>query len=165
VAVWLALAALAVAGSGCRGESEPAALQAHRALAERVSRVMDDLQKRRTAIQAESDVGEAFAGLRVNQEPPAPMPVPVVEVAEDPAGDPAGDASPEAPPPPPIFRLQGIVWHPTAPLAIVNKRTVGVGESVDGGRVERITRDGAVLVGPGGETLELRLYEPAPQQP
>ncbi len=158
----LALAVLAVVGAGCRGESEPAALQTHRAVAERVSRAMDDLQKRRTAIQVESDLGEALAGLRVNQEPPAPAPVPIEEVVEAPAGDPAASS---APPPPPVFRLQGIVWHPRSPLAIVNKRTVGVGESVDGCRVERITRDAAVLVGPGGETMELRLYEPVPQQP
>lgn len=127
---------------------------------------MDDLQKRRASLEPESDIRETLAGLNVNKEPPAPAPDPVVAaVDDDPVADPA-EAMPEAgPPAPPVFRLQGIVWHPTAPLAIVNKRTVGVGESVDGHRVERITREGAVLAGPDGELLELRLYEPGSQQP
>jgi hypothetical protein len=165
--VLAALAFLSFAGSGCRDAAESEGLQAHRAVADRVARAMDDLQKRRASLEPESDIRETLASLNVHKEPPPPAPEPVIDaVAEDPAGDPDGammtDAGPAAPP---VFRLQGIVWHPTAPLAIVNKHTVGVGESVDGRRVERITREGAVLAGPDGDLLELRLYEPGPKQP
>ena len=163
-AVCLAMAVVSLAGPGCRGKTETSSLQAHRAVADRVAGVMDELQKRRTAIQPESDIGEVLAGLRVNQQPPEPAPEPVAEAPVDPA-----EASPDAPAAEPapasVFRLQGIVWSAKAPLAIINKRTVGVGESVDGRRVERITRDGATIVGPDGEKLELRLYEPTPSQP
>lgn len=164
LAVGLAAAALGAAASGCRddvGGSE--ALQAHRALAERVSGVMDELQKRRSTMQEESDISDVLAGLRVNQQPPAPAPDPVEPAAT--ADDPATAVGPAPEPPKPAFKLQGVAWNPLTPLAIVNKRTVGVGETVDGFRVDRITADGVVLVGPDGEPMELRLYEPAPKQP
>lgn len=163
--VLAALAFLSVAGSGCRDAAESEGLQAHRAVADRVARAMDDLQKRRAALEAEADIRETLASLNVNKEPPAPAPEPVVESEADPAADPDEAMTEAGPSAPAVFRLQGIVWHPTAPLAIVNKHTVGVGESVDGRRVESITREGAVLAGPDGDLLELRLYEPGSKQP
>lgn len=126
---------------------------------------MDDLQKRRASLEAGADIQDAVAGLNVMKEPPAPAPEPVVAPEADPAADPADPAADAPAPAPSVFRLQGIAWHPTAPLAIVNKRTVGVGDTVDGRRVESVTREGVVLVGPDGDRLELRLYEPGSQQP
>ncbi|MBU4460840.1 MAG: hypothetical protein KJ579_09760 [Verrucomicrobia bacterium] len=155
---------LVVAACGCRdGGGGAEALQAQRALAERVSGVIDELQKRRSTMQAESDIADVLGGLRINQAPPAPAPDPV-EPAET-ADDPAMTAGTLPEPPKPTYKLQGIAWHPQRPLAIVNKRTVGIGETVDGCRVDRITADGVVLVGPDGEPMELRLYEPSPKQP
>lgn len=164
VAAGVVVAALGVAAPGCREAGGGAdALQAQRTLAERVSGVMDELQKRRSTMQAESDISDVLAGLRINQAPPAPAPDPVGPAAT--ADDPAMPAETLPDPPKPTFKLQGIAWHPQRPLAIVNKRTVGIGETVDGCRVDRITADGVVLVGPDGESMELHLYEPVPKQP
>jgi hypothetical protein len=55
------------------------------------------------------------------------------------------------------IHLGGIAWSQTAPLAYVNGRLLGVGESVAGLTVERIERDRVVLSGPGGRvTVTLR---------
>lgn len=48
------------------------------------------------------------------------------------------------------LRLGGIAWSETAPLAYLNGRLVGVGESVSGWRIERIERGRVRLVGAGG---------------
>lgn len=137
-------------------------------MAERVAGVMDELQKRRSAMQTESDISEVLAGLRVNAPPPAPAPEPEAPAAETGAAAASDAAAAEAaagPQAPVVLRLQGIAWSDRAPLAIVNKRTVGVGELVEGFRVERITRNSTVLTGPDGESRELRLYEPVPATP
>lgn len=45
----------------------------------------------------------------------------------------------------PGFRLQGIVFHPTRPSAIINNRAVSVGERVAGYKVTAISRNQATL--------------------
>lgn len=50
-------------------------------------------------------------------------------------------------------RLGGIAWSETAPLAYLNGKLLGVGESTSGARVERITRDRVVLAAPEGRIV------------
>lgn len=49
-----------------------------------------------------------------------------------------------------VVRLGGIAWSDVAPLAYLNGRLLGVGESVSGWTIERIERDGVRLAGAGG---------------
>jgi hypothetical protein len=51
------------------------------------------------------------------------------------------------------IRLGGIAWSETAPLAYLNGKLLGVGESTAGARVERIERDRVVLAGPEGRIV------------
>lgn len=65
-------------------------------------------------------------------------------------------ASP-APPLQPVFpKLQGIFYRPDRPAALINGRTVFVGDVVDGFKVMRIDQRSATLVG-GGQTNMLKL--------
>jgi hypothetical protein len=61
------------------------------------------------------------------------------------------------PPKPAPLRLQGIVFS-TRPSAVINGKTLFVGDRVREFRVVAITRDAAVLVG-GGRTNTLSLSE------
>jgi hypothetical protein len=51
------------------------------------------------------------------------------------------------------IRLGGIAWSETAPLAYVNGKLLGVGESAAGARVERIERQRIVLLAPEGRLV------------
>lgn len=56
-----------------------------------------------------------------------------------------------------VFKLGGIAWSEVAPLAYLNGRLAGIGESVSGWRVERIERERVTLAGPSGRiVLSLR---------
>ncbi|HSM14615.1 MAG TPA: hypothetical protein VLA66_11165 [Thermoanaerobaculia bacterium] len=55
-----------------------------------------------------------------------------------------------------VVRLGGIAWSDVAPLAYLNGRLLGVGESVSGWTIERIERDGVRLSGTGG-TIRIAL--------
>lgn len=57
------------------------------------------------------------------------------------------------------LELGGIVYSETSPFAYLNGRLVGVGEFVEGRRIDRIERDRVILSGDGG-TLSLRLKAP-----
>ncbi|GMU65384.1 MAG: hypothetical protein AMXMBFR36_16580 [Acidobacteriota bacterium] len=50
-------------------------------------------------------------------------------------------------------RLGGIAWSETAPLAYLNGKLLGVGESSGSARVERIARDRVVLATPEGRIV------------
>jgi hypothetical protein len=50
------------------------------------------------------------------------------------------------PPKPLVPKLQGISFHPTRPLAVVNDRTVVIGDRVGGFRVVAITRNSVTLI-------------------
>ncbi len=83
-------------------------------------------------------------------------PAPVVQVA---AATPAVIIPvPEAPKPvaPKPARIQGIVYDPVTPYAIISGKTVFVGDAVDGQRVTMISRDAITLVG-NGQTNHLRV--------
>ena len=76
---------------------------------------------------------------------PAPKPAPVEPVAPAAA----------APAPKPV-RLQGIVYDPVHPYAIISGKTVFVGDLVDGQRVTAISSD-AVTLTANGQTNQLRV--------
>jgi hypothetical protein len=57
----------------------------------------------------------------------------------------------------PAFRLQGIIYDPVRPRAIVDGQTVHAGSSVGGFRVKEISRDTLILEGTNGSRKELVL--------
>lgn len=108
---------------------------------------------------------------------PAPLPAPVVAAAETVAADAPNDAADAtgagasedastnaapvavlAPPQPAPLRLQGIVFHPRRPSAMINGKIVFVGDKIRDFRVLAIDKDTATLVG-GGQTNVLSLPE------
>jgi hypothetical protein len=66
------------------------------------------------------------------------------------------NAAPVVPPPPPEPKLQGILFDPTRPCAIVDGKTIFVGDRVSGFRVTAISRNDVTLKN-GTETKVLRL--------
>jgi hypothetical protein len=67
---------------------------------------------------------------------------------------------PHTEPPPPVNppdapRLQGIFYSPTAPSAIVDGKTVGLGDQFRQYRVKEITKYTVTLVGPDGKAVKL----------
>jgi hypothetical protein len=90
-----------------------------------------------------------------------PAPVPALEAQM--AAAPAPKPLPAAPAPdslaakaPVPARVQGIVFDPVHPYAIISGKTVHVGEAVDGMRVMAISRD-AVTLAANGQTNQLRV--------
>jgi hypothetical protein len=60
-------------------------------------------------------------------------------------------------PPPPAFKLQGIFYRANNPSAMINARTVFVGDTIDRATVKSIDRQSVTLV-QDGETQVLTLY-------
>lgn len=71
--------------------------------------------------------------------------------AEQPAGSSAEQAGLLGEPP--ELRLQGIIYWPSRPLAVLNQRTVGLGGSVAGWTVVAIEADRVVVIGHGRTNL------------
>jgi hypothetical protein len=84
------------------------------------------------------------------QPPPAASQTPVTP-------NPAPMVEPVAPKPPPL-RLQGIVFNPARPSAVINGRTVFIGDRIGEQRVLAIDRESATLAG-GGQTNILSLEQ------
>jgi len=86
-------------------------------------------------------------------------PVPAVEMAPAAAAKPApvtpAAVAPAAPAPKPT-RIQGIVYDPVHPYAIISGKTVYVGDAVDGMRVTAILPEAIMLAG-NGQTNQLRV--------
>ena len=72
-------------------------------------------------------------------DPPSPAPVVVVAAKT-----------------PKPARIQGIVYDPVNPWAIISGKTIRVGDSVDGLRVTAISREAIMLTG-NGQTNQLRV--------
>jgi len=96
-----------------------------------------------------------FKGLQLHEQPkPAPGQH-VVARAPEPAPKPIVAVTPTAtnvpilvPPqarPAPAYKLQGIYWRPTRPSAVVNGKTVYVGDRVEKARVTAIEQDSVTL--------------------
>lgn len=66
------------------------------------------------------------------------------------------NVAPVAPLAPPPLKLQGILFHPSRPTAMINGKTVGIGDLVSGARVLRIDRQ-EVAVERDGKTEILTL--------
>jgi len=85
---------------------------------------------------------------------PGPSAVPApTDISIKPASPPE---PPPAPQPPPI-RLQAIVYSPTRPSAIINNRTVFIGDRVGDLRVTSITQETTTLIGAGQTNVVLTL--------
>ena len=54
--------------------------------------------------------------------------------------------------------LSGILWDPTAPIAVINGAMLRVGDQFEGYRVVAISRDAVSLSG-GGKTFQLQLSQ------
>jgi len=80
--------------------------------------------------------------------PPEPGPS-VVPAPSDTSTKPASPPEPLPPPQPPPLRLQAIVFSPTRPSAIINNRTVFIGDRVGDLRVTAITQETTTLSGAG----------------
>jgi hypothetical protein len=97
---------------------------------------------------------------------PAPAPVVVVEATPSPATPVAAHSNPETsaaapvvvPAPAPVMKLQAILFSPARPSAVVNGRTVFVGDQIEGFTVTSITRSTCTLVSKTEtNVLELKL--------
>lgn len=89
---------------------------------------------------------------------PAPAPAPVVQIAAvTPSPPPPVVDTPKITAPKPA-RIQGIVYDPVTPYAIISGKTVFVGDALDGQRVTAITRNAITLVG-NGQTNHLHVGE------
>ncbi len=123
------------------------------------------------AIEQANDIGLLVATLKVFEPPPAE---PEPEVSAGSAGISTNSTRPDQPPmigpgpgaesadasvPRKTPRLQGIIRHPREPLAIVNGRTLGIGETADGYRLHRILDDRVIVIAPDGSEMELRQHE------
>lgn len=73
------------------------------------------------------------------------------------ATNPAPVLEPSPPPPPPL-KLQGVVYNPRRPSAVISGRTLFIGDRIRDFRVVAIGQDSATLVG-AGQTNLLSLSE------
>jgi hypothetical protein len=104
---------------------------------------------------SQKSAGELRVSAKTVNEP-APT-VPAVVIAE-PETNALPVAAPAEPPEPLVPKLQGITFHPTRPLAVLNDRTVLIGDRVGGFRVLAITRR-SVTLGSDTATNVLSLSE------
>ena len=74
----------------------------------------------------------------------SPVPVPDSS-APDAAAAATGNESAPLEPPKPAFKLQGIFYRPSRPSAVVNTKTVFIGDRIAGAKVKRITMDSVTL--------------------
>jgi hypothetical protein len=51
------------------------------------------------------------------------------------------------------FQLQGLFWNIATPQAIINRKTVSVGDSIENGKVASISKEGVILSLDGREVL------------
>ena len=107
--------------------------------------------KARTLAAAKELPAAPVAAQAKQPEPPAPTePGPsAVPAPSDLSAKPASPPEPPAPPQPPPLRLQAIVYSPTRPSAIINNRTVFIGDRVGDLRVTAITQETTTLAGAG----------------
>lgn len=105
-------------------------------------------------------IGLAIATHKQAPQPQAPAPVAVVPVAPKPVAAPPPQTNVVLAPPkpaPPALRLQGIFMGSGTPQAIVNGQTVYAGDTVNGFRVQTISRDKVQFVAPDGTQKMLAL--------
>ena len=120
------------------------------------------------AVAARAPTPASSNAARPQAAAPRPAAVPVASASAAPVVPRVVPATVTAPPPvqrtvvsaaptPQSFKLGGIFYRANNPSAVVNNRTVSVGERLGNARVKTITRDTVVLEFPGGQLLELTL--------
>jgi hypothetical protein len=87
---------------------------------------------------------------------PTTASAPATTAALPPAATTTGIAVPAAAETPAPLRLQGIMFHPTNPAAMIGGQTLFIGDQLGHWRVIAITKDSATLAG-GGQTNILTL--------
>jgi hypothetical protein len=98
----------------------------------------------------------------------APVPAPVAEKLL-PTNSPASNSNapissnltnaPVAPvtPPPPAYKLQSVFFRAKSPAAVINGKTLAIGDHVAGARVTAIDKESVTIITPEGETKVLEL--------
>jgi hypothetical protein len=99
-------------------------------------------------------------GMQMN-EPAKPVPIQVV-IARTPEPVPARTNVPVVTPSPPTpaqpaYKLQGIYWRPSRAAAVVNGKTLYVGDQVDKARIASIDKD-SVTLDVDGQSKVLQLH-------
>jgi hypothetical protein len=125
--------------------------------------------------------GEPTAGVPARTAPSAPQPEPAPPAAQ--TAPRTAASTPAAPKPAPAapnrrfenggtylrsvalpggqrLELDGIVASATEPMTMINRQLVGIGETVDGFRIEAIEANQVTLRGVDGLVVHLRLREP-----
>ena len=105
-------------------------------------------------VQADATpIKEVVAARALEPSTPAPAPVPAI-AAVQPATPPATNSLPAAGP---VFKLQGLYWRPSRPSAVVNGKTVYVGDHVETARVTAIDQQ-SVTLNLNGESKTLSVH-------
>ncbi len=123
-----------------------------------------------TLTPAALPVGQVKTPVEVNAPVPAPSPVPIPPVAADakaaptntlatltePSGTTTNVAIADAPKPP-AYKLQGIIYRPKNPSAVIDGKLVFAGSRVGEAHVLLIEKDAVTIVTPAGQTNLLEL--------
>ncbi|HEU5396446.1 MAG TPA: hypothetical protein VFV81_04710 [Verrucomicrobiae bacterium] len=111
----------------------------------------------RTETMPRRSIDATLAGMTSNPPagapPEAPVAAAVIPVAR--ATPPATNVSLAVSNAGPMYKVQGIVFSPARPWAIINKQTVFVGDRVNGARVTVITRNSVTLQMTDGSVTNL----------
>jgi hypothetical protein len=103
--------------------------------------------------QITSVTADAISGVPISAPAPASNAPPTVSINNQTAA--ISNSIPEPPPPPPPPKLQGIFFTPPNPSAIVNGKTVNVGDSVGDFTVKEISRNAVTLENADGSEKKL----------
>ncbi len=116
--------------------------------------------RRPDLIRSSLDAISTSVAAREPEPPPASAPLDTPPVGTN---SPVPASTNDVPPPPqppkppaPPFKLQGIFYRPSRPAALVNTKTVYVGDKVGAAKVKAITQE-SVTLEIGGQTLVLTL--------
>jgi len=81
------------------------------------------------------------------------------EILKEQPPTPPPQEAPPIPTSPPPLQLQGVFWGTPRPSAIINRRILYVGDTIDNAKILAVTKDG-VTASYGGQEFQLRLPEP-----
>ena len=101
--------------------------------------------------------GQSPVAPAVKAEVAAPAPLPLAPVDNFTAGPPTPAPAPAPLTVPPMPKLQGILYDPVHPMAIVAGKTVHLGEMIYGFKVKSISATTLVLIGPNQKEMTLTL--------
>lgn len=96
-----------------------------------------------------SPVAAALSDRSAASEPPSPTPTPAHSPTGQPEPSPSDPLTGPVPLAVPDLKLQGLIYHPERPVAVLNHRSVGPGETVQGWTVVRIEPRCVIVTGYG----------------